>query len=161
MTEEETKLATFEIERLQEIIFRHESHSTTIRGWLFTILTALSAVAFSKGLPMSKTTFAVISLAVSVLFFLWELYHHAVVRLALERVELIERQLRSPPAETYDGPRICATLRRPISWDDLAKSVKHPLNYVAIIVVVISLGLVIAFARDERVQPPLEVKIVK
>src|SRR5262245_60538658 len=96
--------ALFEIERLQEIIARHEEHTFKIRGWLYAVLAALTLGLYTESVDLAPLAYSELAIIVILLFFAWELVQRAPKRVAIDRVSLIEAELRGNGL--YDGPLI-------------------------------------------------------
>ena len=103
----QVETARFEIERLQDIIARHEEHTFKIRGWLYTVLGALTVSLYTTAIGLEPLPFAELAGLTILLFFVWELVQRGPKRNAIERVRAIEEMIRTD--KTYDGPLIADT----------------------------------------------------
>lgn len=88
------EMAMFELEQLERAISRHEDYVFKIRGWLFTILLALTASTYSKAVDLNPYTYLLVSVAAIVLFSFWEILQRKPKRRAINRSKEIEIYLR-------------------------------------------------------------------
>ena len=116
---DEMQQAHNELDRLQEIIARHEGHMITMRGWLFTIVGGLLAAYYTDNINISEVVIWIALPVVTLLFLLVELRHVNLVEAAVERVGALEHLIAASRNATtqfgvgwYDGPKVNATCQR-------------------------------------------------
>jgi hypothetical protein len=105
-------IALNELDRLAEIIARHEKHAFTVKAFLAAVITGLATMVYSLNSPMEPTEFALLSAGVIAAFALWSTAHRILAAKAIRRTSEIERSLRlhlqrqghQPPH--YAGPQI-------------------------------------------------------
>lgn len=107
LSPDQLESARFEIEQLQAIVARHEEHTFKIRGWLYTVLGALTLGLYTESVSLAPLPFFELCAIAILLFFAWELVQRGPKRNAIERVRSIERMIRE--AKPYDGPLIADT----------------------------------------------------
>ncbi|MFO0951138.1 MAG: hypothetical protein U0835_08300 [Isosphaeraceae bacterium] len=99
-----------ELRQLQAIIARHEDHAFKVRSVMYALLTALAVALLGKGNLISGPQFVGLSLFIIALFFIVELVHRAIARLAIDRGKVVEAVLRTQGKVPYDGPMIADSL---------------------------------------------------
>ena len=112
MNETDMKTALHELDRIQDIVTRHESHMFSLRGWLFAALAGIVAAYYSSGLTVSRIEFAVVLLALVMTFIYAELRHVILVDALVARAGTVEQMIvaarESGPSmlPRYDGPKV-------------------------------------------------------
>jgi hypothetical protein len=107
LTSTQLENARFEIERLQDIVARHEEHTFKIRGWLYTVLGALTVSLYTESIALAPLAFSELCIVTIALFLAWELVQRSPKRKAIDRVRDVEKMIRLD--STYDGPKIADT----------------------------------------------------
>ena len=140
LSADQRTVALFEIERMQEIVARHEGYTFKIRGWLYTVLAALTAALYTQAVNLAPLAYFLLAFMTIVLFLAWELVQRAPKRCAINRVREIEIQLRADTG--YDGPKIADSFVQR-NYHPLAEAmiVLVWLPYVLSIIVVVLLAL--------------------
>ena len=108
---DEMEQAYKELERIQDIITRHEGHMFALRGWLLAILGGLLAAYYTANIDLSVMVLRIAMLLVAALFLVLETRHVNLIEAVVERAtaveELIRRHRNAPnEAQWYDGPRV-------------------------------------------------------
>jgi hypothetical protein len=110
--------ALSELDRLQEIVTRHEGHMFALRGWLLAVVGGLLAAYYTDNVQMSVVELRVALLAVPVLFLLLELRHVNLIEAVVERAGDVESMIAAargpsglPAVGWYRGPKINETCR--------------------------------------------------
>jgi hypothetical protein len=153
---DELQQAYHELDRLQEIISRHEGHIFSLRGWLLTVLGGLLAAYYTNNIHISELVLRISLPLIALLFFVLESRHANLVEAVVERVSLLERliaaQRHSPESagETwYDGPKITDTCNQGASrvWPRRGMTLVLNLGFY---LVVTALVLLLAVALPPR-----------
>lgn len=115
---DEAQQAHHELERLQGIITRHESHMFVLRGWLLAIVGGLLAAYYTNNIDMSELVLRIALLIIVLLFLVVESRHVNLVEAVVERVTALEKRIvdsRQSADQTrvgwYDGPRVSEACR--------------------------------------------------
>jgi hypothetical protein len=132
-----------ELQRLQEIIARHEDHAFKVRGVMYGLLGALSIPLFSDKKVITGETFLILAGIVVLLFLLVELVHRSFVRLAIIRSMTVEEMIRT--GKKYDGPLVGISLGQKLLPKIMFEEIFVPsfgLHYTCLILAVIAIGAV-------------------
>jgi hypothetical protein len=110
---DETQQAHHELDRLQGIITRHESHMFALRGWLLAIVGGLLAAYYTNNIDMSEVVLRIALLTIVFLFLVVESRHVNLVEAVVERVTTLEKRIVDSRQSAdrdrvgwYDGPRV-------------------------------------------------------
>src|SRR5258708_30084218 len=106
--------ATKELDRIQEIIARHEGKMDTLRGWLLEIIGALLGGYYTANIEISPLELRAALIGITVLFFWVETRHVNLIDSVIERSTIVEKQIqeaRKHQSATgwYDGPKVNET----------------------------------------------------
>lgn len=125
---------------LQDIIARLENNEFKIRGWLFSIITALSVTYFSKKIDIGEIGYLIVSIFCTLIFLVYELLHRIPKRKAFDRVKYLDRVIKE--GGNYDGPELYSSLSGKRSfneiWQDF-KNIQIWLPYLMIILFIITI----------------------
>lgn len=110
MPSSEFELALEEIRLLQTIVGRNEGLALQVRRWLLALLGALVVALFADRSKLQWLHFLLSACSLAILFALIESSVRVTVRQAIERVGVIEEQLRTNGK--YDGPAIVRSLSK-------------------------------------------------
>jgi hypothetical protein len=99
---EEWKLLASNIGRIENAIYQKQ-------GWLFTLITGLTLALLKDDPLLGKNLFAVISVSITVIFFVADIVQRVPVHRAIKRSKVIEDFL-SGRQRNYDGPDISESL---------------------------------------------------
>lgn len=118
MTQNECSLALDEWKEAQRIVIHHEQLIYHIRGWLITLVTAISIAALKHPEPIIGS-FAFIGLGGSLvfLFYALEMYMRVPLHRTIKRAREIEASMRRE--KEYDGLRLSACLGEGSNWEDI------------------------------------------
>lgn len=139
------EFALNELDRLAEIITRHEKHAFTVKTFLAAIITGLATVVFSRDpseAVMTPTEITVVGTGAVITFWAWATAHRLLASKAIRRTRRIEAQLSSGrKAISYDGPSVSQTMAEVTTFSDWRESgfyTTHALPfYIAIVAVVV------------------------
>lgn len=117
---EQIEEAHHELDRIQDIITRHEGFMFALRGWLITIIGGLLVAYYTDNVEMSEPALAGALVAVSILFWIVESRHTNLIEAVVERAGVIENQIagsRQPARDPnwYDGPKVCEACERGVA----------------------------------------------
>lgn len=98
-----------ELKLLSSIIGRIENAIHQRQGWLLTLITGLTLVLLKDDPIINKGQFAIISLLITIIFYIADIVQRVPVHLAVGRSREVESFLSGKQAD-YDGPRISDTL---------------------------------------------------
>ena len=141
LTDSERTLAIEELKILSSIIGRIENAIYQKQGWLFTLITGL-ALALLKDNPLIyKQQFAVISIAITLVFWVADAIQRVPVHRAILRSEKIEKTLRTN--NNYNGPLISTSLDQKNDIKEFREvflkfRVLVPYAFIILIVIIIS-----------------------
>jgi len=115
---DEMQQAHQELDRLQAIISRHESHMFALRGWLLAIVGGLLAAFYTDSIDMSALLLRIALLTIALLFLLVESRHVNLTEAVVERAEAVEQQItaargsgKQAQGGWYDGPKVSEACR--------------------------------------------------
>jgi hypothetical protein len=110
---DEMEQAQRELDRLADIITRHEAHMFALRGWLLVVLGGLLAAYYTANIHISEILMKVALPIVVVLFLVLESRHTNLVEAVVARSSELENRIRctlqTPGEKTvgwYDGPKV-------------------------------------------------------
>jgi len=105
---DEREEAHRELDRLQDIITRHEGHMFTLRGWLLTVVGGLLAAYYTNNIEMSDAALRAALVAFTLLFLVVESRHENLVEAVVERVAALEKLVAvfRDSKGWYDGPKV-------------------------------------------------------
>jgi len=110
---DETQQAHHELDRLQGIVSRHESHMFALRGWLLAVIGGLLAAYYTANIDMSALVLRVALVGTVLLFLIVESRHVNLIEAVVERAGAIEKLIRDsrrsegqPVIGWYDGPKV-------------------------------------------------------
>jgi len=154
----ETDQAFKEIEHLQEIISRHESHVFALRGWMLTVVGALLAAYYTNNIVIDVIYMRWGLPLVSVIFLLIEMQHNNLVEVIATRVLILEQNIYKARKEGllnwYDGPKIAeccrAGARRFLPVHRMTFILNLPF-YIATVLII----LVISFTMPQKITEPV------
>lgn len=159
---DEMQQAHQELDRLQSIISRHESHMFALRGWLLAIVGGLLAAYYTDSIEMSAALLRGALLTIALLFLLVESRHVNLIEAVVERAEAVERQIaetRRSGSELrggwYDGPKVSEACRDGASRWWPRRGMTFLLNqpfYLVVIVIIVMTTLSLPSKR--LAQPP-------
>ena len=100
-----------ELDRIQEIISRHEGHIFSLRGWMLTVMGGLLAAYYTGNIHLQLWIVQLALPAIALLFLFLESRHMNLIESVVERAGTVEQQLREAKLSAgrklrYDGPRI-------------------------------------------------------
>ncbi len=140
--------AHHELDLLQAIITRHESHMFALRSWLLAIVGGLLAAYYTANIAMSELVLGFALLVISVLFFVLESRHVNLIESVVARVGDIEKQIASSREQAfqatdgwYKGPMIGKACRDGASRIWPKKGMTFVLNLPFYLVVLVILVL--------------------
>ncbi len=107
--QDSNKLAMEEIKILQNIVARHEEHIFKIRGWMLLIESALLGAQASSTIDLSLFSHFYWGIAVIFLCLVLELTQRETMRLAIQRVDNIEKAIRD--GGNYDGSKVVQSFK--------------------------------------------------
>jgi len=146
---DETQEAHHELDRLQGIITRHESHMFALRGWLLAIVGGLLAAYYTNNIDMSELVLRVALLTIVVLFLVVESRHVNLVEAVVERVTALEKCIVNSRQSAdrarggwYDGPRVSEACENGANrwWPRRGMTfvLNQPFYFVVILIVVLT-----------------------
>ena len=158
---EEIEQAHHEMDRLQEIISRHEGHIFALRGWLLTVEGALLAAYYTDNIEMSDSFMRLGLPLIALLFLFVESRHINLVEAVVERSTGLEMCIeRSRDAILrgdrgwYDGPKVSeacqAGARRWWPRRGMTLVLNLPFYLVVILVTLFATFSLPSKQRDER-----------
>ena len=108
---DEMAQAQRELDRLEEIVARHEAHMFALRGWLIAVVGGLLAAYYTANINISETLMQFALVIVVGLFLFSELRHENLVEAVVERITDLEQLIaesRQIEIERgwYDGPKM-------------------------------------------------------
>ena len=115
---DEMEQAHHELNRIQEIIARHEGHMFSLRGWLFAALAGVLAAYYSNALELTLVKLLVVITALIFASVYAELRHVILVDAVVTRSGEVERKIAdarskasdaNPRPGWYDGPKVHET----------------------------------------------------
>lgn len=116
---DEMEQAHHELNRLQEVITRHERHIFALRGWLLAIVGGLLAAYYSQNIEMDEIVVQIALVLIVLLYLFIDTRHinliEAVVKRSLDLETLIRDSRPStgePQAGWYDGPKLSMTCEK-------------------------------------------------
>jgi hypothetical protein len=101
--------ATEELKLLSSIIGRIESAIYQKQGWLFTLITGLTLALLKDDPLLCKGQFAIISVSITIIFFVADIVQRVPIHRAIIRSKAIEGYLSGKQSD-YDGPAISESL---------------------------------------------------
>lgn len=109
-----------EIERLAEIIARHEKHAFTVKAFLAAVVTGLATMVYSRDISGDAMTswkeFGAVGAGAIVAFWIWATAHRVLSVRAIDRTTDIEDELRGDSKKVYNGPRVTKAMNPPEKW---------------------------------------------
>ena len=144
---DEMQQAHNELNMLQGIITRHEGHMFALRGWFLVIVGGLLAGYYTANIDMSAFVLRIALLAIMLLFLIVESRHVNLVEAVVERVIVIEKNIRDsrrtgrqPVVGWYDGPRVSEACqkgaKRWLPQNRMTFVLNQPFYIVVILIVV-------------------------
>jgi len=112
MDETAMKTALHELDRVQDIVTRHEGHMFSLRGWLFAALAGVVAAYYSSAISVSRVEFAIVVLALVMTFIYAEMRHVILVDALVARAGTVEKMIVAAReggltmSPRYDGPKV-------------------------------------------------------
>src|SRR5260370_16778342 len=88
--------AKTELDRIQEIIARHEGRMDTLRGWLLAIIGGLLAGYYTANIEISPLGLRVALIGITILFFWLETRHVNLIYPLTYRSSTAEQQIQTP-----------------------------------------------------------------
>jgi uncharacterized membrane protein YidH (DUF202 family) len=142
---DQMEMAHHELDRLQDIITRHEGFMFTLRGWLLAIIGGLLTAYYSQSIDISAALLRIALLTIVGLFLVLESRHMNLVEAVVDRATKIEELIRQhrfepPDAHWYDGPRVSEACLDGANRNWPKKGMTYVLNhwfYIAVVLVVI------------------------
>ncbi len=105
-----------ELDRLQEIITRHEKHTFSLRGWMLTVSGGLLAAYYTGNIHLHLLVIQIALPCVAILFLVIEIRHINLIDAVVARAGIVEGLLRAnrqhPKPNWYDGPRVHEVCKR-------------------------------------------------
>lgn len=101
--------ATEELKILSSIIGRIESAIYQKQGWLFTLIIGLTLALLKDNPLIGKGQFAIISISITLIFYIADIVQRVPVHRAIRRSEQIEGFLSGNQSD-YNGPMISEAL---------------------------------------------------
>ena len=98
-----------EMKLLSSIIGRIENAIYQKQGWLFTLITGLTLALLKDNPLIYKGQFAIVSISITLIFYVAEIVQRVSVHRAIRRSERIEGFLSGKQTD-YDGPDISGSL---------------------------------------------------
>lgn len=153
---DEPQQAYHELDRLQEIISRHEGHIFSLRGWLLTVLGGLLAAYYTNNIQISELALRIFLPVIALLFFVVESRHENLIEAVVERVSTLEQLIAAQRQASeqagvgwYDGPKITDTCHKGATrlWPRCGMTIIFNLGFYA---AVISLVVVLVIAFPPR-----------
>ena len=116
---DQRSLAIEELKILSSIIGRIEGLIYQRQGWLLTLITGLTVaeVSLRDNPSIHAYQFALISVAITVVFYIADLVQRVTVHRAIVRSGIVESSL-SDSAKKYDGLKISESLGQGNGWSD-------------------------------------------
>jgi hypothetical protein len=138
-----------EWELIQGIIARHEDQAFKTRGAIVILVAALSAALFAqKPVTLLWNQYLAICWGAVLIFFLMELWNRAVVRLCVDRVDVIERFLRGEAAlGSWGGPGIKRALTRNLPLKAMRSELYEKPVYVPLMLYLAAVLMIAMAAR--------------
>jgi len=99
---EELKLLSSIIGRIESVIYQKQ-------GWLFTLITGLTLALLKDDPLLCKGQFAIMSVSVTIIFYVADIVQRVPVHRAIKRSKTIEGFLSGKQSD-YDGPDISGSL---------------------------------------------------
>jgi hypothetical protein len=163
---DEMEQAYHELDRIQEIIARHEGHMNSLRGWLLGIIGGLLAAYYTSNID-SVLVLRIALLLIVILFLIVETRHINLIESVVERAGQIEKKIRDARRNDskdgtgwFDGPKVNEVCQRGARRRWPRGGMTFLLNqwfYYAVIVVVI-LTTISMPARHVAVTPSVEMR---
>lgn len=100
------------MELIQAIITRTESVRIKFRSWYIGLIAAISAAFYTTDKLMNAIAFLAFCSALTIFFFMIELFYRLPESRAIQRSNQIEEFLRGE-VQNYDGPKIGISIRPP------------------------------------------------
>lgn len=146
---DEIQEAHHELDRLQSIITRHESHMFTLRSWLLAIVGGLLAAYYTNNIDMSALVLRAALLTIVVLFLVVESRHVNLVEAVVDRAAALERLIMDSRQSAvlarggwYDGPRVSEACQNGANrwWPRRGMTfvLYQPFYFVVVLVVVLT-----------------------
>lgn len=103
--------AHHELERLQEVIGRHERHMFAVRGWFIAIVGGLLVALYSKHFNIDEAALQIALVLLAVLFIIIDSRHVNLIDAVVDRSGALEEKIREARGtgledggRWYDGP---------------------------------------------------------
>ena len=152
--------AHHELDRLQDIITRHEGHMYALRGWLLAIIGGLLAAYYTDSIDLHVALLRTALLLVVALFLILESRHVNLVEAVVERAMRVEEEIRTrnhgTPSDDepwYDGPRVSEACLDGATRKWPKNGMTFVLNqwfYIAVLLVAITLTTVSLPAKHHK-----------
>lgn len=147
-----------ELDRLQDIITRHEGHMYALRGWLLAIIGGLLAAYYTDSIDLHVSLLRVAVIVVVLLFIVLESRHVNLVEAVVERAARVEAEIRShrlspDDDQWYDGPRVSEACLDGATRKWPKSGMTFFLNqwfYIAVLMVAVALTIVTLPAKHHK-----------
>lgn len=162
---DEMQQAHHELDRLQGIVTRHESHMFALRGWLLAIVGGLLAAYYTNNIDMSELKLRIALLAIVVLFLIVESRHVNLVEAVVERVAALEKRIFDARqsgdrvgAGWYDGPKVSEACQdgatRKWPRNGMTFVLNQPFYVVVVLIIVLTTVSLPSKRESAPPQPP-------
>ena len=138
-----------ELDRIQEIIARHEGHMATLRGWLLAIIGGLLAGFYTENIEIGPWELRVALLGITALFLWVETRHVNLIDAVIERSIAVEEAIQIARRDKlapgwYNGPKVAEACRDGATRGLLPENkMTWKLNLPFYLVVIIVIGLTV------------------
>lgn len=136
-----SELAIDEMKILRDIAKHQEDQRLKIKGWLITLVTALSIAYLTKKLSISALQYVGLSLLLSVLFLWLDVVFKVAQNRALKRCADVENYLRVG-AGNFDGPLISVTLSKANTCSEQLAALNNVRVYGVYVLLAISVSII-------------------
>lgn len=130
---------------LEGVNTRHIDLSFKTRGWMYTLITALTVGLLSGKAIIVWWEFLVISYGLIVLFLGMELIQRAFTAKARQRIAVVESSIRGEIP--YDGPRVTEALPLDSTHFELLVEVKPQFVWLPYLLLTVAITLLAIFVR--------------